>query len=1001
MRIIIPCLGLLLISFLSTAQLVSTEVLSAAKAKIEKGKALYNLSKYNEILKLTKEAYSVFVKDSIVYDSLIAEVFYLEGRVWYDKGDYKKAEHLVQKSLEIRKYTFGEYSNPVVKSLNVLGMISNRLGDYKKTESYYLKAWNILDSFALETDEAWVFLYINLGANYRDLDDIQKAILFYEKAIHANQIVYDQEPNFGLCITYINLGDSYDQITESEKAISNFKKAIEVYQNIKDAYSPYYLAHIHFCIGGSYLDMKKYKLGLQNLTTALSILNKLNEEHYWLKSKLNQLSGQANFGLGNLKESESFFNTSIEYLNKLPEINLETYYSTKLGLAKINQAKKDFAKSLSIYEEINKTISFSENEVSLDHILFPLATITEGLNTKVETLLDKYRHEKQVEDLKTAHATSLVAINILDSIKLSIKESESKQFLVDRFYSAYENAIEVNYLLFQLDKDSAYIKTAFQLSEKSKNIQLTEAVLQSKAEKFAGIPDELLEREDQFKTAITEKKKEKHKLEEAGKKNDSEALANINKELFDLKLEHTSLLESFEKDYPNYYNLKYAAHRANISDIQQNYLTEDRSIVEYFAGDKAIYVFVINKNEKHFLKLNNQSDFKQQVNDFYASLRHYDIREASRDSADLTYTTSAYRLYQYLIEPIAPYLQENIVIIPDGLLNYLPFAALLKTEPQNPSAFKTHDYLLKQYNISYNYSTTLLQEMSATQNQPAPNGLLAIAPSFLSPYRGVKLRSDQLFPLEHNEEEIECILQLCKGKALKSVEASKENFIKMASNYKAIHFATHGVANEKTGAYSYIAFTLDENTQGDENILFGIDIYNLNLNADMVVLSACETAAGELKRGEGVISTARAFSYAGARSLITTLWKVSDAKATEFMNGLYTQLQKKKPKDRALREATQAYLQANNDHLAHPFFWASFINIGSAEPVDLARPFAWWWALALLAAGVVGLGAWLLHRRKKNTPVRPDFSPDKATPDKKKEAPNTDQTMSGAPKVTP
>jgi len=147
----------------------------------------------------------------------------------------------------------------------------------------------------------------------------------------------------------------------------------------------------------------------------------------------------------------------------------------------------------------------------------------------------------------------------------------------------------------------------------------------------------------------------------------------------------------------------------------------------------------------------------------------------------------------------------------------------------------------------------------------------------------------------------------------------------MAGRYRLLHLATHGQANDELGDYSFLAFGGDRDSVQNE-FLYVRDLYDLSLLADLVVLSACETGTGEWQRGEGIISLARAFAYAGARSIVTTLWSVNDRRSKELMIAFYGGLGKGMTREEALWRAKYEMLES--DASAHPFFWAGYILIG-------------------------------------------------------------------------
>lgn len=141
--------------------------------------------------------------------------------------------------------------------------------------------------------------------------------------------------------------------------------------------------------------------------------------------------------------------------------------------------------------------------------------------------------------------------------------------------------------------------------------------------------------------------------------------------------------------------------------------------------------------------------------------------------------------------------------------------------------------------------------------------------------------------------------------------------------------------NDKNSDLSYIAFTQHGDSTNQEELLYLRELYDLEIPADMVVLSACETGIGELQNGEGVISLARGFTYAGAKSIITSLWNVNDQKTADLMVDFYRNLKEGQQKDNALANAKRSYLQQTSGNLAHPFYWAGFIPIGNMDSIEL------------------------------------------------------------------
>ena len=343
------------------------------------------------------------------------------------------------------------------------------------------------------------------------------------------------------------------------------------------------------------------------------------------------------------------------------------------------------------------------------------------------------------------------------------------------------------------------------------------------------------------------------------------------------------------------------------------------------------------------------------------------IKKDSISNYDQLYADRATQLYQklwsFIDQPTAA--NQQIIIVPDGVLGYIPFGTLL-TQTIDNQQFKnypTYPFLIKNHQISYSYSATLLAEQLSPINTAATDDLLAFAPTFgqMSLTLATNDRSG-LAPLIHNRREVKTITEIIDGQAFYGAEASRSTFLENAPNYRYLHLSSHARMNDWKPEYSYVSFTqpLDDSLDKTK-ILYVDDLYNVPLNADMVVLSACETAAGKLSRGEGIISLARAFSYAGARSIITTLWRVNDQKSADLMIDFYENLADGNTKDAALRNAQLSFIEEGT--AAHPYFWAGFVPLGNMEKIENGGILSRWGIY--LAGGLLFLlgGIWWIRKR--------------------------------------
>jgi CHAT domain-containing protein len=329
-------------------------------------------------------------------------------------------------------------------------------------------------------------------------------------------------------------------------------------------------------------------------------------------------------------------------------------------------------------------------------------------------------------------------------------------------------------------------------------------------------------------------------------------------------------------------------------------------------------------------------------------------------------------LFQTLLNPVFQAKDmKKIIVIPDNILGYLPFEVLIDNyEVPSKIDFKNLNYLIKSYNISYAYSSTLLYK-HFTWNK-INSRLLAVAPTYQNrdigngseSFAGERNMVDNLKSLAYSLDEVNNIISILKGKILSGDEATENNFKKNASNFGILHLAMHTLINDTDPLASKLVFTLVNDTIED-GFLNAYEVYNLKLNAALAVLSACKTGSGKFSRGEGIMSIARGFLYAGVRSVVMTLWEVEDASGSEIMYHFYKNLKTGAETDIALKDAKLAYLETADPLQSHPYFWAAYVQIGKTDPIlNNTRGRIIIVAISIIAIVLIGLYLRKYYRRK-------------------------------------
>ncbi|WAC03453.1 CHAT domain-containing protein [Lacinutrix neustonica] len=402
----------------------------------------------------------------------------------------------------------------------------------------------------------------------------------------------------------------------------------------------------------------------------------------------------------------------------------QSHRSIALTLSELNKPEKALqAYNLAIDELTDsKTINSTVNKTELLKLY----------NDKTDVLL-------KLKNNSEAFATANRAITLLDSLKPSFKTETDKLFIVDQAYPIFENGLKAAYNLYIKTKDFNFINQAFFISEKSKSTLLLEALLSAKVTTFKTVPHSLLTKEKQLKTKINfiEKKIDKSKTD----------LNVLMDDLFNVKKEYNDIVETIENNYKSYYDLKYNSKVASIETMQL-FLGKDDVLLSYFYGKESLFVISITKTEKHFTQVQLNETIENLVKEVYILL--------SNPKSDLGILhDKSFELYSLILESHLQYSnKKNLIVLPDGLLNYIPFSALTTNE-------SNYNYLLEDYAISYaNSATLLLQLQERKQNN---NNVLAFAPTF---------KNSSLLTLPNNKKEAQQVLSHFSGDLYSGIGAS-------------------------------------------------------------------------------------------------------------------------------------------------------------------------------------------------------------------------------------
>ncbi len=572
------------------------------------------------------------------------------------------------------------------------------------------------------------------------------------------------------------------------------------------------------------------------------------------------------------------------------------------------------------------------------------------------------------------------AIAIYDSVRQTLDiESLRNNFLEDK-YEAYPSIV-------RLLGDSGNLAESFTFAEKYKAKTLLDIVSSAQNLLQTTLPDSARKALKQVARDIETAHRELSQQLDRGEQNKERAL-KLDQRVTRLELKQARLIATLAGDQKRYFNLT-STNVVNMAQVQQSLLRPKQALLEYILSPQAISVFLISQKKTTYLTLpirreellamltrlspifsQNEEIAAGDLNIFNAAMADFSVQPLQA-------------LYAALIAPIEQGLAETeeLIIVPDDLLFYIPFEMLISDTSAivNRYDFSNSQFLLERFAISYASSASLLQEGLLRERRPTA-GILALgnpqlahetaaaserlfaskSPDFSSNEQGLR-------PLPFAAAEVTAIgdkIRMDGNRILTGPDATESQVKQYSKDFRVIHLATHFVADDNQPLYSKIALARDS-SGSEDGFLQTHEVFNLNLNADLIVLSACNTGLGHLRRGEGIVGAARAFQFAGAPSLVASLWNVSDRSTSDIMVRFYENLQAGMPQNIALQRAKLDFIRTSPEDWRDPFYWAPFILIGKHDPIPLAvAPAAiHYWTYFMLGALGIAIALWLLRRK--------------------------------------
>lgn len=878
--------------------------------------------------------------NSEIIDSLNNKAY-----IFYKAEKYDSAEYYYIETLKLQEADENTDEELIASTYANLGVIYRQKNNYKKA----LEHLSIAEKYFVVNNPTSPYLgYVfNTKANiFFDYSDYSEAELYYkycldffEKNQRTNSYQYGQ--------VYINIGNilvEQNRNKEAIKFLSNFK-VVGDFDQIFDMYEQMFNKHLY--LAEAHQKEGEYSKALLHTDTAKYLLDKYLEKRYKFLNTYNYVLASIYSELGDYSKALKLLEDNIakiEARDSNDTIHFEKLSETYLLKGNILYLKEDYKECIKYLSRILNSIEFSidKNKDPAQNILNEQSfnrTIIDFHRLHGNAALKLYFQSNNIDYLKESLDNLSKSIEYLMVFRLHMRNEESVFIESNTSLSLIHEAIAVAARLYNITKDDKYLYKAFLYSENMKAFSLYSEIKSGEAISFSDLPNNLKNLEDSLNNELNHISELIYK--EKIKENPREKIiADYNQSYLKIKNRYNTLLDSLENNFPNYFNLKYSQDFITPNEIMDK-LSHDECLVEYVLSDSILTTFVIDKENIQVLNKQVDSTFSQLCFDYFSLLQNQDFSNNVRETYE-NYTNLAYKFYDILVAPVLELTDSReITFVPDGAIMYLPFESFVTSEDFDKTRPNYRDlpYLIYDVSVGYSYSSTLLFS-ERIRTKPPNKKVLAFAPEYknlldeeLQSIWNRQSERDFLMPLPGAKEEVLNIANTVATDVYLDTAASEENFKALASDYSVLHLAMHTIMDDESPMNSRLAFTRNFNDSTEDHNLYTYEIYNLPLNADMVVLSSCSSGYGQMQKGEGMMSMARGFIYAGCPSIVMTLWQVSDLSSAELMTGFYKYLKKGYSKKKALHQAKIDYIQSSDNLKANPYFWSAFLMVGDNTPL--------------------------------------------------------------------
>ncbi len=899
------------------------------------------LTQYDSCVIYIDKCYEAFREILDSNDVKFASIYNNMGTCYYRANKKEQSKSYYLKAIKIAEEKMDPLSTSLSMSLGNIASISRIEEKYNEAIQYTERALNI--SKQKEDKNGMAFSYYGLGIYHYFLGDYGRTKDYMEACIAIREKIYNKN-HFRLIGPYQVLGIALEESGDYEKTLYYNTKSREIIKanfgksSLEEAFSLENTAICFNILGQTDSAFHYIKKANEILTNKMDKNDPAMAVHYLTQS--------------NIARSQKDYKGAVEFMEKSNEIlklnQLEQsndYALNQAALGMIYTDANNYQKANDCFEDALDIISSDEEKFGFKFS----PNSFKILDNYLSFLFMKYNKGKDKNDLDLFEKYTQIYLDLSDDFRNLFNDPYTKSIVVKNNYDVYNRIIGQYHYLYQQANNPDYLKACFNFSEYGRTTMLRD-LQNEKIQAYSGLPDSIYQKELSLRKKIT-------KLNQALTENPDSA--SLKKAIFESKERFNKLVEQSAKKHPKYFELRFDSKIIEIDEIKAK-IKEGENFIEIMQDDSTYLALLINRKNTSLLKLGSKEEIDKMILDWKESI-------SARNPANLDEISK--KLYDKVWNKLEKQIDgKRLIIIPSGAFYYLNFECLYKEADKN--------YLIYDYNISYDLSLNIhfskenKEESTSSKSRPTT---LGIAPGFEDEIKEAyvqKLSNANLI----DQSFLKTIRQPWSVKLANKLEEKKPNKIltgleatesQVKANLpsgKILYFGTHAIANAQDPLHSKLLLAKEIGPQNEDGYLHAYELYEIDLNAELAVLNACESGLGKLQEGEGMISLAYGMKYAGCPSTVMSLWKVDEKISSNITEQFLDILHSGANKSEALRTAKLDYLNSADKALQSPFYWGGLILMGKDGPVaDPPSSIVWLVFLGLL----VFVGLFFLRQRRK------------------------------------